>query len=101
MEQRWYRVVGDFGHRGSGKSIDAAVFIYAKDPTSALQKYHHIPGFKRRGTYSITPLTDDESIALEQQMSEREGSVGLYRDRWYYDFSTLPEEAIRKLNRNP
>lgn len=42
-----YRCLVQFGHAGSGKSIERPVFVWAKDPIEAMRKAKNFKGVKK------------------------------------------------------
>jgi len=59
-DKKYYRVMAQTGHVGTGQSVDTSLFFEARNAVQAMQRAKHMPGVKTSKTPNVAEVTREE-----------------------------------------
>jgi hypothetical protein len=82
--RRWYAVQTYLAHQGTGRNLEAYVYVWAENTVHAMNKHMMIRGVRRnRFPLIIRALDNNESSELESDIIRDGLILGRARHSWY------------------
>ncbi len=83
--EKWYRVSGYKAHQGTGNKQGAVMYIFAENIMDVLNRYKKVPGIKRSRYRDIIPLSEKQTLTLENIIINS-GKISLEKAKrtWFY-----------------
>ena len=91
MDEQWYKVIGEQGHQGAGRSSEVVIYFWTRDALEARNRYGKFSGIKKGKILSATRVNEEKVPELEAQMVEDGLSLKEAKERWY----TQNKEYVR------